>query len=175
MSLKLGDFQPDKPWRPDAVPFREIRMENQIHGVVIRQLDTQTDSRGSLTVLATTAGDSGFQAPHVYLVHAAPKSIRAWVYHRVQSDCLAYTNGVFRVVLYDLRPESPTYLKLNVLEAGASNKIQLTIPPFVVHGVQNRGSEDAFFVNMPNRAYDPADPDKLRLPRNDPRIPYAFE
>jgi dTDP-4-dehydrorhamnose 3,5-epimerase len=44
----------------------------------------------------------------------------------------------------------------------------------VVHGVQNRGSENAYFINMPTRAYDPAAPDKSRLPANHPGIPYVF-
>jgi dTDP-4-dehydrorhamnose 3,5-epimerase len=83
--------------------------------------------------------------------------------------------GSFRVVLYDLRPDSPTYGVLNVLDVGAANKLQLTIPPFVVHAVQNLGDEDAFFVNMPTRAYDPANPDKSRLPKDHPGIPYRFE
>ena len=175
MVAKLEDFLPDQPWTQKLVPFREIRIPDQIEGVVIRRLHGQTDERGALTVLGTSAVTTGFQTPHVYLVQAAPGSVRAWVYHERQSDCLAYTNGSMKIVLYDLRPDSPTYLKLNVLKAGASNKIELTIPPFVAHGVQNCGSEEAFFINMPTRAYDPADPDKARLPKNNPRIPYAFE
>jgi dTDP-4-dehydrorhamnose 3,5-epimerase len=61
------------------------------------------------------------------------------------------------------------------LDVGAANKVMLTIPPFVVHAVQNRGDEDAIFINMPTRAYDPANPDKARVAWNDPRIPYRFE
>ena len=77
-------------------------------------------------------------------------------------------------MLYDLRPASPTYGKLNVLDVGESNKMTLTIPPFVVHGVQNRGMQMATFINMPTRAYDPSDPDKSRLPFDHPGIPYRF-
>jgi glutamate dehydrogenase (NAD(P)+) len=64
---------------------------------------------------------------------------------------------------------------LNVIDAGEANKLQLTIPPFVVHAVQNPTDEDAIFVNMPTRAYDPAHPDKSRLPKDHPGIPYRFE
>jgi len=174
VTAKLDDFQPDKPWTRKFVPFPEVRVPDQIEGVVIRKLDTRTDERGTLTVLGTSACTPGFQTPHVYLVQAAPGSVRAWVYHKRQFDCLAYTNGSFKIVLHDLRPDSPTYLKVNVLEAGAANKIQLRIPPFVAHGVKNCGPEEAFFINMSTRAYDPADPDKARLPKEDPRIPYAF-
>ncbi|MDH4986847.1 dTDP-4-dehydrorhamnose 3,5-epimerase family protein [Aminobacter anthyllidis] len=113
--------------------------------------------------------------PHVYLVTAEPKSIRAWVYHKRQSDRLAYTNGDVRVVLYDLRTDSPTYQKLNILDVGAANKVLLTIPPFVVHGVQNRGMAAATFVNMPTNVYDPENPDKSRVRYDHPGIPYKFD
>lgn len=115
------------------------------------------------------------QTPHVYMVTAAAQSVRAWVYHKRQSDRLAFTKGRIRIVLYDLRPQSPTYGALNVIEAGADNMLQLTIPPFVVHAVQNPTDEDTVFVNMPTRAYDPAWPDKSRLPKDHPGIPYRFE
>jgi len=61
------------------------------------------------------------------------------------------------------------------IDAGESNKVLLTIPPGVVHGVHNRGLAAATFINMPTRAYDPANPDKSRLPYNHPGIPYRFD
>lgn len=106
---------------------------------------------------------------------AAARSIRAWVYHRRQSDRLAFTMGKLRVVLYDLRPDSPTFQAVNVIDVGAANKVLLTIPPFVVHTVQNPTDEDTCFVNMPTRAYDPSNPDKSRLAWDHPGIPYTFE
>jgi dTDP-4-dehydrorhamnose 3,5-epimerase len=125
--------------------------------------------------LSTQYADFNPLPPHVYAVTAAPGSVRAWVFHKRQSDRLAFTNGALRVVLYDLREHSPTFGRLNVLDVGAENKLQLTIPPFVVHGVQNRGAGAATFINMPTRAYDPSYPDKSRLPYDHPGIPYRFE
>jgi dTDP-4-dehydrorhamnose 3,5-epimerase len=175
MMVTLDDFTPDRPWTPDGPEFAEVRIENQIAGVDLRRLEPKADGRGNLVVLMSDRFSESYRTPHVYLVTAAARSVRAWVYHKRQTDRLAYTRGTMRVVLYDLRPDSPTYGSLNVIDVGAANKVMLTIPPFVVHGVQNRGDEDEFFVNMPTRAYDPAEPDKARLPWNDPRIPYRFE
>lgn len=173
--LGLDDFKEDTPWIPDGEEFPEIRIADQIDGVALRRLQTKADGRGELTVLMSDRFGAQFQTPHVYLVTAAARSVRAWVYHRRQSDRLAYTMGRLRVVLYDLRPDSATYGVVNVIDVGAANKVLVTIPPFVVHGVQNRGDEDAFFVNMPTRAYDPANPDKSRVPVDHPGIPYVFE
>lgn len=173
--LTLDEFSPDRPWTPDGPEYAEIRIDNQIAGVELRRLEQKADGRGNLVVLMSDRFGAAYTTPHVYMVTAAARSIRAWVYHKRQSDRLAYTQGRLRVVLYDLRPDSPTHGKMNVIDVGAANKVMLTIPPFVVHAVQNLGDEDTIFVNMPTRAYDPADPDKTRLPWNDPRIPYQFE
>jgi dTDP-4-dehydrorhamnose 3,5-epimerase len=173
--LKLEDFTNDKPWEERVTPFAPVHLEDLIDGVQILRLTAESDSRGSLTVLMSNRADASAITPHVYLVEAEPGSVRAWVYHRRQSDRLAFTNGDFRVVLYDLRPDSPTYRRLNVMDVGEKNKVQLTIAPFVVHGVHNQGKEKAFFINMPTHAYDPAKPDKARLPANHPGIPYSFD
>ena len=105
---------------------------------------------------------------HVYQVVCEPGSIRAWVYHAEQTDRLCYTEGAFRVVLFDLREDSPTAGNLVTLSAGESAPIRLTIPPFVAHGVQNAGMARAAFVNLPNQVYDHQKPDKHRLPFDSP-------
>ena len=174
-TVSLNDFRDDAPWEDGAGAFEEISVPDQIDGVQLYRLVTHADDRGDLTVLLSQHYAPFEIVPHVYQVTTAPGSVRAWVYHKRQHDRLAYTNGDIRVVLYDLRPGSPTHGKLNVLDVGSGNKVLLVIPPFVVHGVQNRGDSDAAFMNMPTRAYDPADPDKSRLPWDHPGIPYRFE
>ena len=173
--LTLEDFVDDKPWTPAGPEFEALHIDNQIDGVELRRLEPKADGRGNLVVLMSDRLGEQYRTPHVYLVTAAARSVRAWVFHRRQSDRLAFARGRMRVVLYDLRPDSPTYRVLNVLDVGEANKVLLTIPPFVVHGVQNLDDADTFFVNMPTRAYDPANPDKSRAPRNHPGIPYQFE
>ena len=172
--VTLEDFADDRPWTPPPDEFAEIRIANQIDGVRLHRLHRNADGRGDLIVLMSDRLGADQHTPHVYMVTAAARSVRAWVYHKRQRDRLAFCRGVMRIVLYDLRPGSPTHGVLNVIEAGAHNMLQLTIPPLVVHGVQNPTDEDTVFVNMPTRAYDPARPDKSRLPADHPGIPYRF-
>ncbi|MGF7008961.1 dTDP-4-dehydrorhamnose 3,5-epimerase family protein [Aminobacter sp. BE322] len=173
-TLSLEDFVEDEPWTEDAPLLDDVPGADLIDGVRLQRLRTRSDERGDLTVLLSSLREAVAPVPHVYWVSAEAGSIRAWVYHRRQSDRLAYTNGDIRVVLYDLRKGSPTYKKLNVLDVGAVNKVLLTIPPHVIHGVHNRGSTVASFINMPTNAYDPATPDKSRLRHDHPGIPYRF-
>jgi dTDP-4-dehydrorhamnose 3,5-epimerase len=175
VQVTLADFIDDEPWEEEGAAGADLPIENQIDGVRLQRLVTRGDNRGDLTVLLSELREAIVPPPHVYLVTAAPHSIRAWVYHKRQSDRLAYTNGNIRVVIYDLRPESPSYGRLNIIDTGARNKVLLTIPPLVAHGVQNRGAEACYFVNMPTRAYDPSNPDKSRLSASHPGIPYVFD
>jgi dTDP-4-dehydrorhamnose 3,5-epimerase len=146
-----------------------------IDGLTATPLVVNTDERGGLTELLTTRDGPIEPIVHIYQVAAAPGSVRAWVYHRFQYDRLAFTSGRFEVVLYDLREDSPTMNLLNVFMLGAEQPCLLRIPPLVIHGVRNTSSRWESFVNMPTKAYEPTDPDKCRLPQDDPRIPFKFE
>lgn len=123
------------------------------------------DARGHLFEIFTTR-NAPLADPivHVYQVHAAPASIRGWNYHARQTDRLCFTEGTFRVVLIDIREDSPTAGARVELELGEHRPALLTIPPFVVHGVGNIGPHRASFLNFPTRPWDPANPDKFRLP-----------
>lgn len=114
--VALDDFVDDKPWLPEGPENSEVRIENQIAGVDHRRLEARADGRGNLVVLMSDRFGESYRTPHVYLVTAAARSVRAWVYHKRQFDRLAYTQGRLRVVLYDLRPDSPTYQVVNVLD-----------------------------------------------------------
>lgn len=51
----------------------------------------------------------------------------------------------------------------------------LIIPRGVWHAVQNVGTADAIFLNMPTQAYSHEAPDKVRLPQQTSRIPFDFD
>ncbi len=168
------EFTQDKPWQDRCSGTVDVPAD-LIDGVTVEPLILRKDGRGALVELLTTREDLNLKIPHVYQVFAEPGSVRAWVYHQWQVDRLSYTNGHMRLVLFDIREGSPTQGKLNVLDVGAVNPCRVRIPPFVVHGLANLGQELAHFVNLPTNVYDPANPDKCRLPYPDSRIPYSFD
>jgi dTDP-4-dehydrorhamnose 3,5-epimerase len=174
-SLKLADFEADDSNPHAGFHTGAARNEGMIAGVTVTALMPHSDSRGSLCELLTTRDGPIEPIVHVYQVTALGGSIRAWVYHRRQYDRLVFVNGHFRIALYDIRPDSPTLNMLNVFILGREQPGLLRIPPQVIHGVQNLSSETAMFVNLPTAAYDPKAPDKCRLPKHDPRIPFRFD
>jgi dTDP-4-dehydrorhamnose 3,5-epimerase len=173
VTLEFAQFVPDvgKPIkRPDTKMGQSL-----VDGVTIRKLAANSDDRGALFELLSVSHGPFDPIVHVYQVFAEAGSIRAWVYHEHQSDRLAFTNGRYQLVLHDLRPESVTYGALDVLEVGELNPCLITLPPYVIHGLQNVGDTRASFINMPTRAYNPLQPDKCRLPWDDDRIPFSFK
>jgi len=174
MQITLEDFKDDTPWDSKVEQLQPVVVPDAIADMRLLRLDRHGDKRGHLTVLMSELREPAEKLVHVYQVMAEARSVRAWVYHKRQWDRLAFNTGDFRVVLYDLRPGSATYGKLNVLDVGDAAPSLLFIPPFIIHGVQNKSDAPATFVNMPTRAYDPAFPDKSRLPANHPGIPYQF-
>jgi dTDP-4-dehydrorhamnose 3,5-epimerase len=170
--LSLDDFASDTPL-PD-VGRAASRQTASIEGVTLTPLLVNSDDRGALSELLTTRHGAIEPIVHVYQVTARAGSIRAWVYHKQQTDRLAFWNGEFEIALCDIRPGSPTINQLVVFRLGREQPVLLQIPPRVVHGVCNMGKETSTFVNMPTRTYDHRAPDKFRLSKDDPRIPYRF-
>ena len=168
----MDQFVKDRPVRNHVVAAPTNLIRDPIAGCVAIALVRHADSRGQLIELLTTRGEAEVDIPHVYQVFAEPGSVRGWVYHAEQTDRLAYTNGQLRVILHDIREDSPTFGRTNELMVGEDNPLLLFIPPFVAHILENIGETLATFVNLPSRAWDPTNPDKYRLPMVDGILPY---
>jgi dTDP-4-dehydrorhamnose 3,5-epimerase len=152
------------------------RLEKLIHGVAVRQAVTQEDERGEVTEIFSTAwGFSDAPVPYVYQALLRPGKIKGWVYHEAQEDRLFVSLGFLKLVLCDLRADSPTHRMVNEIVMTERSRKLVVIPQRVAHAVQNIGQVDALFTNLPSRPYDHANPDKFRLPLGTDLIPYTFD
>lgn len=102
-----------------------------------------------------------------------PGTIKAFHFHKHQTDCWTPAKGLFQVVLVDLRAASPTFGARNTLYVGQLRPWQLLIPPGVAHGYKVIGSDDAMLVYMTDRFYNPQD--EGRIPYDDASINYDWE
>lgn len=84
------------------------------------------------------------------------------------------SSGEVRVVLYDLRPESPTFHRLQVIFAGEREPMLIVIPPLVAHGYQVLGNQTACLFYHTTESYDRDDPDEARIPFDDPEISFPW-
>jgi dTDP-4-dehydrorhamnose 3,5-epimerase len=102
-----------------------------------------------------------------------PGTIKAFHFHRQQTDCWAPVGGMLQVALVDLRVDSPTHGARNTIYCGALRPWQILIPPGVAHGYKVIGAEPALLVYVTDRLYDPSD--EGRIAYNEPGINYDWE
>lgn len=149
------------------------RLERLIDGVIVRYAVTQTDERGDLTEIYDPAwGVIPDPLVYAYATSVRPGRRKGWVYHKSQIDRLFALTGFLKVVLYDLREASPTKGMINEIHLSERRRGLVVIPPHVAHVVENAGSVEAYFVNLPNKPYSHDNPDKYRIAATD--IPYDF-
>ena len=148
-----------------------------IDGVRIQPFALWPDDRGYfLEVLRVGQGLAAGFPPESTQVSAALSyhgTIKAFHFHKHQTDCWAPSMGMFQVALVDLRKGSPTHGLRNTMYVGALRPWQILIPPGVGHGYKVVGADAAMLVYVTNRLYDPAD--EGRIAYNDPGINYDWE
>jgi dTDP-4-dehydrorhamnose 3,5-epimerase len=102
-----------------------------------------------------------------------PGIIKAFHFHRFQTDYWVPVGGLFQVVLVDLRTDSSTFGFKNTIYCGALRPWRLLIPPGVAHGYKVIGEHPSTLVYITNRTYNPKD--EGRIPYNDTAISYDWE
>jgi dTDP-4-dehydrorhamnose 3,5-epimerase len=103
-----------------------------------------------------------------------PELIKAFHWHRKQWDYWDIVQGNARVVLVDLRHDSPTRGVIQTIVLGENAPRMVAIPPLVGHGYQTLDLQDVILNYYVTEPYDPQHPDEGRIAWNDPRIGFDW-
>jgi dTDP-4-dehydrorhamnose 3,5-epimerase len=148
-----------------------------IAGVEVRPFAVWPDDRGYfLEVARMTQGlVAEFPAASTQVSAAInyPGIIKAFHFHKFQTDYWVPVAGMLQVALVDLREGSSTYSRKNTLYVGGLRPWQIRIPPGVGHGYKVIGQEPSTLVYITDRNYNPKD--EGRIPHNDANIGYDWE
>ena len=144
-------------------------------GVVLRDLLTQTDERGTVCELydprwAVNPDPLVF----AYTFTIRPGAAKGWGVHREHEDRYAFLTGELELVFYDDRPGSPTEGLESRVFLSDRHRQFVVIPRGVWHAERNVGSLDAVIVNFPTIPYDHTNPDKYRLPLDTTELPVVL-
>ena len=148
-----------------------------IHGVKIHPYPVWADDRGYFLEVARLG--QGFtqhfsrETTQVSSALSYPGTIKAFHFHRHQTDCWVPVEGMLQVALVDLRPQSATFGVRNTLYVGTLRRWQLLVPPGVGHGYKVIGTAPSLLIYLTDRLYDPQD--EGRIPYDDPKIQYDWE
>jgi dTDP-4-dehydrorhamnose 3,5-epimerase len=142
--------------------------------VIVQPLKVIPDERGRVMEILRRdeAHFKGFG--QVYLTTVYPGVVKAWHYHKLQTDFFTCVRGMVKVALYDFREESPTRGMLNELYVGEHNPCLVSIPPGVYHGWKCISDHEAYVINVPTEPYNREEPDEYRADPHEGGIPYDW-
>ena len=146
-----------------------------IDGVMVKALKVIPDERGRLMEILRCDDEMFRKFGQVYLTTGYPGVVKAWHYHKTQTDHFCVIKGMMKVALYDSRDGSPTKGEVNEFFLGEHRPILLRIPSLVYHGFKTVSTGEALLINIPTEPYRVADPDEFRVPPHDNDIPYSWE
>jgi dTDP-4-dehydrorhamnose 3,5-epimerase len=147
-----------------------------IAGVVFHEVTTHPDERGMLCeIFDPRWGWHPDPLIYCYCFTVRPGMIKGWAYHKKHEDRYFILFGEVEVVLYDDRPDSPTYKLVSKIVLSEFRRRLMNIPIGVWHASRNLGSKDVVGLNFPTMQYDHANPDKYRLPLDTDYIPHKFD
>ena len=145
-----------------------------IEEVKIKKLKAIPDERGRLMEILRSDDEIFQKFGQVYMTTTYPGVIKAWHYHKVQTDNIVVLKGMLKLALYDPREGSSTQGKVDEFFIGEHNPLLIQIPPQVYHGWKCVSQQEAIVVNCPTEPYNYKDPDEYRLPFDTDQIPYDW-
>ena len=146
-----------------------------IEGVKTKKLKVVPDERGRLMEILRRDDDIFEQFGQVYMTTAFPGVVKAWHYHKKQTDNFTCIRGKMLLGLYDARKDSPTFGTVEEYTISIESPLLVQIPPDVYHGFKCIGDEEAIVINTVTEPYNPDDPDEYRVDAYDNDIPFDWK
>ncbi|MGB9735050.1 MAG: dTDP-4-dehydrorhamnose 3,5-epimerase family protein [bacterium] len=145
-----------------------------IDGVKVKNLRVICDERGRLMEILRSDDDIFIKFGQVYMTTAYPGVVKAWHYHKHQTDNMTVVKGMMKIVLYDDREGSKTRGEVNQFFVGEHNPVLIVIPEMVYHGFKCISETEAIVINIPTNVYNYKQPDEYRIDPHNNNIPYDW-
>ncbi|MCW7462955.1 dTDP-4-dehydrorhamnose 3,5-epimerase family protein [Leptospira limi] len=142
-------------------------------GIVISPLKEIFDPKGSVLHMMRSDDPEFTSFGECYISEVNFGSVKAWKFHKKQTQNFSVPSGQIKLVLYDDRDDSPTKGNLQEVVLGRPNEYKrIKIPPRIWYGFTCVSENTALIVNFTDIPHDPLESN--RLPDNDPSIPYQW-
>jgi len=145
-----------------------------IDGVKIKKLKVIPDDRGRLMEILRADDEIFRKFGQVYITTALPGVVKAWHYHKIQTDHFTCVSGKMKLALYDARKNSKTYKEVNEFIVSMEDPLLVQIPPLVYHGFKCVSDNEAIVVNTVTEPYNYKTPDEYRVDAYENDVPYDW-
>lgn len=146
-----------------------------IQDVVTKKLKVVPDERGRLMEILRIDDECFQKFGQCYMTTNYPGVVKAWHFHKIQTDFVTCVRGTIKVVLFDAREDSKTKGELNEFFIGEHNPMLVKIPAGVYHGWKCVSEYESIAVSCPTEPYNYENPDEYRLPFDSDKVPYDWE
>lgn len=145
-----------------------------IEGVAARRAKVIPDERGRLGEILR-ADDPWFtKFGQVYFTTTYPGVVKAWHFHKLQTDHFYCVRGTIKLALYDARTDSKTRGEVNEVYLSEHLPALVRVPPGVYHGWMCVSDNEAMVINVTTECYNYAQPDEFRAAPHSGEIPYVW-
>lgn len=148
--------------------------ETLIEGVAARRARVLPDERGRLGEIFRSDDPWFVKFGQVYFTTTYPGVVKAWHYHKLQSDHFFCVRGSVKLALYDARDNSKTRGEVNEVYLSEHLPALVRIPPGVYHGWMCVSDIESMVINVTSECYNYKNPDEFRADPHDNNIPYAW-
>ncbi len=144
-----------------------------IAGVSIKKVIKHTDEKGFFAELVKFGEKTFHEVLQTSYSETKPGLIKAWHIHDYW-EIWCVIKGRAKVVLCDMRPDSPTKNKTQIIYTGEDNMVVIAIPGEVAHGYKTLGEGPMGIIYHSEKAYNQKEITIREIPFDDPVINFDW-
>jgi dTDP-4-dehydrorhamnose 3,5-epimerase len=148
--------------------------EALITGVAARRARVIPDERGRLGEIFRCDDPWFAKFGQAYFTTTIPGVVKAWHFHKLQTDHFYCLRGTVKLGLYDGRSDSKTKGEVNEVYLSEHLPALVRIPPGVYHGWMCVSDVESMVINVTSECYNHKNPDEFRADPHQNDIPYNW-
>jgi len=157
--------------------FDLAHQQELIQGIIVRKLTVHKDESGSLFETLRKDWQDVYNGNNLNFamqyMSVTPSGIardeNQWHVHKHQSDRFICASGRIVTAVFDPRPQSKTYDRLNLFVMGPASEDEMymvVIPSETYHGFMVISKEQGYLLNFPTQLYNPQDEGRIEHARD---------
>jgi len=145
-----------------------------IQGIAIKKVIAHQSADGFFAELAKAGEEIFHEIRQTSYSETSAGAIKAFHNHKEYWEMWCVIKGRAKIVLADIREDSPTKGEIEVVMTGEGDMKVIAIPPGVAHGYQVLGTTPMGIIYHAGKEYDPANPGIEEIPHDSPMIGFDW-
>lgn len=144
-----------------------------LNGVVVSPLKFIKNEKGSIMHMLKVSDRVFEKFGEIYFSTINSGIVKGWHKHSKATMNYAVPHGCIKFALYDERPHSSSYGKIQECTIGVENNYALlTVPPGIRYSWRSETSYPSLLVNCSSMEHDPHEADTVEV--NSSAVPYIW-